>query len=335
MRLVVWGCSTVGETVVVEDLVKRFGDVVAVNGINFRIRKGEVFALLGPNGAGKTTTIHIISTLLKPTSGKVTVAGYDVVRYPDQVRKKIGIVFQDPSLDNQLTGYDNMYIHGRLYGLRGSELHEKIVKLLDLVELKDAAHKKVMYYSGGMRRRLEIARSLLHEPEVLILDEPTIGLDPQSRARIWDYIRFLRKSYDMTILMTTHYMDEAEELADKVAVMDRGKILAMGTADELKSMLGHDVVYVTVNNSEEDVCSFFDFAEECKSLGNGKVELVVGNASRALPEVFRVAEARGLRIAEVSYRRPTLNEVFLHLTGRELRDSGESQANRTPPRRRW
>ncbi len=323
------------DIIVVEDLVKKFGDLVAVNGVSLKIRKGEVFALLGPNGAGKTTTIHIISTLLKPTSGKVSVAGYDVVRSPDQVRKKIGIVFQDPSLDNQLTGYDNMYIHGRLYGLRGRELHEKIVKLLDLVELKDFTYKKVMYYSGGMRRRLEIARSLLHEPEILILDEPTIGLDPQSRARIWEYIRFLKKSYDITILMTTHYMDEAEELADRVAIMDRGKILAMGTAEELKSMLGHDVIYVTLNNDNGDICHFFNFTKSCRSLGGGKIELVVDNASRALPEVFRVVEVHGLRITEVSYRRPTLNEVFLHLTGRELRDSGESHTTPVLARRRW
>ncbi|RLG79357.1 MAG: ABC transporter ATP-binding protein [Thermoprotei archaeon] len=311
--------------VVVEDLVKKFKDVVAVNGISFRIKKGEIFALLGPNGAGKTTTIHIIATLLKPTKGKVLVADYDAVREADKVRKKIGIVFQDPSLDNQLTGYDNMYIHGKLYGLRGRELHEKIMRLLDLVELKDFAHKKVMYYSGGMRRRLEIARSLLHEPEILILDEPTIGLDPHTRARIWDYIKYLRKEFDMTILMTTHYMDEAEELADRIAIMDKGKILAMGTADQLKSMLGQDVIYVAIDNVNNDinVCNIFSFAKICKVLRDNRLELVVDNATKALPEVFHIAESKGLKITEVSYRRPTLNEVFLHLTGRELRDSSE------------
>jgi len=322
-----------GELVVVENLVKRFGDVVAVNGVSFTIGREEVFALLGPNGAGKTTTIHVIATLLRPTGGRVTVAGYDVVRQPDEVRKRIGVVFQDPSLDSQLTGYDNMYIHGRLYGLKGRELHEKIARLLDLVELREFAHKKVMYYSGGMRRRLEIARSLLHEPELLILDEPTIGLDPQSRARIWDYIRFLRREYGTTILMTTHYMDEAEELADRIAIMDRGRILAMGTAEQLKSVLGKDVIYVTLSNgSAEDLCKHAGFAKSCRSLGGGRLEIIVDSASRALPEVFELAEACGLRIAEVSYRRPTLNEVFLHLTGRELRDSLEAQP--VPPRRR-
>lgn len=321
--------------IVIEDLVKKFKDVVAVNGISFSIKKEEVFALLGLNGAGKTTTIHIIATLLKPTKGSVLVAGYDVVKEADKVRKKIGIVFQDPSLDNQLTGYDNMYIHGKLYGLKGRELQEKIMKLLDLVELKEFAYKKVMYYSGGMRRRLEIARSLLHEPEILILDEPTIGLDPQSRARIWDYIKYLKKEFSMTILMTTHYMDEAEELADRIAIMDKGKILAMGTADQLKSMLGQDVVYITVNNlnnNNNDICNMFNFAKICKVLDDNRLELVVDNATKALPEIFHIAELKGLRIVEISYRRPTLNEVFLHLTGRELRDSLELQP--TPPMRR-
>ncbi|MEM1844167.1 MAG: ATP-binding cassette domain-containing protein, partial [Ignisphaera sp.] len=185
------------DIVVVENLVKKFKDVVAVNGISFKIRRGEIYALLGPNGAGKTTTIHIIATILKPTSGNVFVSGYNVVENPDKVRKHIGIVFQDPSLDLDLTAYDNMYIHGKLYGLRGPELEKKIMDLLEFVELKEYASKYVKYFSGGMRRRLEIARGLLHEPELLILDEPTIGLDPQSRARIWDYIKRLKKEKDM------------------------------------------------------------------------------------------------------------------------------------------
>lgn len=320
--------------VVVENLVKSFSDVIAVNGISFVIRKNEVFALLGPNGAGKTTTIHIIATLLKPSSGKVEVAGFDITKKPEEVRKRIGIVFQDPSLDNQLTGYDNMYIHGKLYGLKGTELHEKIMRLLELVDLKEFAYKKVAHYSSGMRRRLEIARSLLHEPELLILDEPTIGLDPQSRTKVWDYVRFLKKEHSMTILMTTHYMDEAEELADKIAIMDKGKILAMGSTDELKSMLGQDVIYVVMGNSQGSVnpCSIFDFARECKELG-GRIELIVDSATKSLPLVFSAAELAGLKISEVSYKRPTLNEVFLHLTGRELRDSLENQTNL--PRRRW
>ena len=309
------------DVVIVENLVKKFKDITAVDGVSFKVRRGEIFALLGPNGAGKTTTIHIIATLLKPTSGRVTVGGYDVCREPNMVRKKIGIVFQDPSLDNQLSAYDNMYIHGRLYGLKGRELREKIMELLEFVELKEFAHKVVRNFSGGMRRRLEIARALLHEPELLILDEPTIGLDPQSRAKIWSYINVLKKEHNMTILLTTHYMDEAEELATRVAIMDRGKLIAMGTPEELKAMLGKDVVYLTVEGDASSLCSKFESFKSCRVVGDSKIELLVDDATKALPEIFRIASKSRISIREVSYRRPSLNEVFLHLTGRELRDS--------------
>jgi len=317
------------ETIVVENLVKRFRDVTAVDGVSFTVRRGEIFGLLGPNGAGKTTTIHIIATLLKPTSGRILVDGIDVVEKSSEVRKRIGIVFQDPSLDMNLTAYENMYIHGRLYGLKGEELRRRIDELLDFVELKPFANKVVRYFSGGMRRRLEIARGLIHEPEILILDEPTIGLDPQSRARIWDYIKKIQKEHGITILMTTHYMDEADELCHRIAIMDRGKIKAIGTADELKSMLGSDVVLARF---DKPICIDGDFVKSCRQLPDGRVELIVENASRIIPLIFEEAERRGVRIVEVSYRRPTLNEVFLHLTGRELRDSLEE----TPqPVRRW
>ena len=312
-----------GEIVVVENLVKKFRDVVAVDGISFTIRRGKIFALLGPNGAGKTTTIHVIATLLRPTSGRVFVGGYEVTKNPNKVREKIGIVFQDPSLDNQLTAYDNMYIHGKLYGLRGKELHDKIMELLEFVDLKQYAHKQVRYFSGGMRRRLEIARSLLHEPELLILDEPTIGLDPQSRAKIWDYIRVLKKEHDMTILLTTHYMDEAEELANRIAIMDHGKIIALGTVEELKAMLGKDAIYLTLEGNAKEFCGKLGFAKNCNVIGENRIELLVDNAPRYLPEIFNIALMNGIGIREVSYRRPTLNEVFLHLTGRELRESLE------------
>ncbi|MCD6341178.1 MAG: ATP-binding cassette domain-containing protein [Desulfurococcales archaeon] len=325
------------EVVIVENLVKKFKDITAVDGVSFKVRRGEIFALLGPNGAGKTTTIHIIATLLKPTSGRVTVGGYDVCREPNMVRKKIGIVFQDPSLDNQLSAYDNMYIHGRLYGLKGRELREKIMELLEFVELKEFAHKVVRNFSGGMRRRLEIARALLHEPELLILDEPTIGLDPQSRAKIWSYIQMLKKEHDMTILLTTHYMDEAEELATRVAIMDQGKLIAMGTPEELKAMLGRDVVYLTVEGDASTLCSKFVSFKACRVVGDSKIELLVDDATKALPEIFHIATMSRISIREVSYRRPSLNEVFLHLTGRELRDSIGGVAVPAFPhvRKRW
>ncbi|PLJ77443.1 ATP-binding cassette domain-containing protein [Infirmifilum sp. SLHALR2] len=323
------------EAIVVEDLVKRFKDVTAVDHVSFKVKSGEIYGLLGPNGAGKTTTIHILTTLLRPTSGRALVAGFDVVKQPHEVRKRIGIVFQDPSIDNQLTAYDNMYIHGRLYGLSGEELKRKIYELLDFVELKPYANKLVKNFSGGMRRRLEIARSLLHEPDILFLDEPTIGLDPQTRVKIWDYITAIKKEHGMTILLTTHYMDEADQLCDRIAIMDHGKIKAEGSPEELKSMLGNEVVYLKLDGHlEATPCIEADFIENCKPVSRDTVQLVVKNASTALPRIFELAGSRGLRIVEVTYKRPTLNEVFIHLTGRELRDSLEEGGFR-PPHRRW
>jgi ABC-2 type transport system ATP-binding protein len=317
--------------IVVENLVKKFKDVTAVNDVSFTVKKGEIFGMLGPNGAGKTTTIHIIATLLKPTSGKVLVSGINVSEKPQLVREKIGIVFQDPSLDNQLTAYDNMYIHGKLYGIDKSVLGRKINDLLELVELRDFKDKQVRFFSGGMRRRLEIARSLLHEPEVLILDEPTIGLDPQSRNKVWEYLGKIRKEYDMTILLTTHYMDEAEELANRIAIMDHGKIVAMGSSEELKSMLGRDVILLRFTGDPQGFCRKLSFVKDCKLTNDGRMELLVDNASRCIPEIFEVANHNGVKILEINYRRPTLNDVFLHLTGRELRDQLEETAP-LPPR---
>lgn len=324
------------EVVKVEGLVKRFEDVVAVNNVSFFVRKGEIYGLLGPNGAGKTTTIHILTTLLRPTSGRVYVAGHDVLKEPDKVRRKIGIVFQDPSLDNQLTAYDNMYVHGRLYGLSGESLKKRIFELLDFVDLRDFAYKQVRNFSGGMRRRLEIARSLLQEPEILFLDEPTIGLDPQTRAKIWDYIINIKKEKGITIIMTTHYMDEAEELCDRISIMDKGKIIAEGTAEELKSILGSDVVYVKFKDGIRASCLESHVIDKCNKIQDGMLELVVKDAASAIPSIFEAANKMNLKIIEVSYRRPTLNEVFIHLTGKELRDSLEETHQITPRGiRRW
>lgn len=325
------------KAVVVEGLVKKFKDVVAVNNISFTVKKGEIYGLLGPNGAGKTTTIHILTALLRPTSGRVYVAGYDVVRESDKVRREVGIVFQDPSLDNMLTAHDNMYIHGKLYGLKGEELKRKINELLEFVDLKEFAHKQVRHFSGGMRRRLEIARSLMHEPDVLFLDEPTLGLDPHTRAKIWDYIVNIKKERKTTIILTTHYMDEAEELCDRISIMDKGKIIAEGTANELKSMLGSDVIYVRFDGRAGNPAARLDseIVEKCSKVREDMIELTVKDAASAIPKIFELASNVGLKIAEVSYRRPTLNEVFIHLTGRELRDSLEEAPNLRGPRRRW
>lgn len=303
----------------VENLVKKFGDFEAVKGVSFKVRKGEIFAFLGPNGAGKTTTVHILTTLLKPTSGKAIVAGYDVVKDAKEVRKRIGIVFQDPSVDRDLTAYENMLVHGGVYGLRGRELKEKIEELLKFVELWEFRNKLVKYFSGGMQRRLEIARSLLHHPEVLFLDEPTLGLDPQTRAHVWSYIEAMREEQEMTIFLTTHYMEEAEKLADRVAIIDHGRIIADGSVEELKKLVGGDVIYLKVEDGAE--CFETDFGS-CVVLPDGRIRIDVSNASEAIPRIFEAAEKEGIKILEITYHRPTLNDVFLHLTGREIRDEG-------------
>ena len=307
---------------------------MAVNGVSFNVHRNEIYGLLGPNGAGKTTTINILITLLKPTSGEAYIDGIDVVKKPAEVRKKIGVVFQDPTLDVFLTAYENMYIHGRIYGLSGRELETRINELLDFVDLKRFANKVVRYFSGGMKRRLEIARSLLHEPEILFLDEPTIGLDPQTRNKIWEYIMRIRKEKGTTILLTTHYMDEAEMLCDRIAIMDHGKIIAEGTADQLKSLVGSDVIIIRFDKRSRPICldSNSDLLS-CREVSDNRVEIIVRDATKSLPRIFEEYERRGVSIAEVSYRRPTLNEVFLHLTGRELRDSLEESPQ--PARRRW
>ncbi|NJE61435.1 ATP-binding cassette domain-containing protein [Thermococcus sp. 21S7] len=307
----------------VENLVKKYGDFEAVKGISFNVRQGEIFAFLGPNGAGKTTTVHVLTTLLKPTAGKAIVAGHDVVKEPIEVRRKIGIVFQDPSVDRELTAYENMLIHGRIYGVEN--LKEKIERLLKFVELWEFRDRPVKTFSGGMQRRLEIARSLLHEPEILFLDEPTIGLDPQTRAHIWDYIKTMKEEHNMTIFLTTHYMDEAEGLADRIAVMDHGKIIAEGTAEDLKKLVGSDIIYLKLRAREELKCLKADFIKGCKMLPDGRIRLDVNNAAEALPRLFELAKETGIKILEVTYHRPTLNDVFLHLTGREIRDEGGEQ----------
>jgi len=314
------------------NLVKKFKDVVAVDSVSFKVYRNEIYGLLGPNGAGKTTTINILITLLKPTSGEAYIEGIDVVKKPAEVRKRIGVVFQDPTLDMFLTAYENMYIHGRIYGLSGKELEKRIYELLDFVDLKQYANKVVRYFSGGMRRRLEIARALIHEPAILFLDEPTVGLDPQTRNKVWEYIMRIRKEKEITILMTTHYMDEAEMLCDRIAIMDHGKIIAEGTADYLKSLIGSDIIIVRFQEQRNICLEPGNGIISCKEIVGGGVELVVRDATKILPKIFEEYEARGISIAEISYRRPSLNEVFLHLTGRELRDSLED----TPrPTRRW
>ncbi len=306
-------------------LTKVFGDLVAVDHVSFEVREGEIFGFLGPNGAGKTTTINMLITLLRPTEGEAWVAGFSVLEEPHEVRKRIGVVFQDPTVDRRLTGWENLWIHGRLYGIGKSELRERIAEVLRLVELERWAHVVVRRYSGGMVRRLEIARTLLCEPEVLFLDEPTLGLDPQTRAHIWDYIEGLRREKGITIFLTTHYMEEADRLCDRLAIIDHGRIIALGTPSELKSSVGLGVIYVRLREvglarrlARELLKE--GLVEEARPAGRDRVAFFVRDAPKLIPRIFEKASELDLAISEVSYHMPTLDDVFLRLTGRGLRD---------------
>ena len=300
-------------TIEVRDLVKRFGKVEVLKGVSFEVREGELFGFLGPNGAGKTTTVHILTTLLKPDGGEVKVAGHDVVKESREVRKKIGVVFQDPALDIHLTAYENLYIHGKLYGLGGKELQSRMKEALKFFDLYEHKDKPVGQFSGGMRRRLELARALLHEPEVLFLDEPTVGLDPHSRAKVWEYITRINKERGTTIFLTTHYMEEADRLCDELAIIDRGRIIAKGTPEELKRMVGKELIYVRTR--VEPKCPE-DF--ECEKAKDNMIIIRSEDAAKVLPSIVELLKP--YEIIEISIKKPSLDDVFLTLTGRELRD---------------
>ena len=299
-----------------ENLTKRFGQLVAVDGISFTVRQGEVFGFLGPNGAGKTTTINILCTLLKPTSGRVTVAGYDVVRQQDQVRQAIGLVFQDPSLDERLTAQENLFFHAMVYNVPTRLRHQRIDEVLRMVELWERRASVVKTFSGGMRRRLEIARGLIHFPRVLFLDEPTLGLDPQTRNRIWEYIRSLQKEEGTTIFLTTHYMDEAENAA-RIAIIDHGRIVALDTPEGLKKEVGGDIISLKTADDEGAAAEIGSrFQLPVRRDGDG-LTLEVPSGDTFIPELVR---GLGVKVVSISLRQPTLDDVFIKLTGRELRD---------------
>ncbi len=297
-------------------LVKKYGDFEAVKGIDLDVREGEVFGFLGPNGAGKSTTISILCTLLKPTAGEVEVAGLDVVKHPDAVRHRIGLIFQDPSLDDQLTARENLEFHGFIYGLPAAVRKERIAEVLEMVELTDRAKSVVMQFSGGMKRRLEIARGMLHTPEVLFLDEPTIGLDPQTRRHIWTYLRSLRDQAGVTLFMTTHYMDEAEE-CDRIAVIDGGRIVALGTPAELKAMVGGDMVTIATGDTTAAAAEISTRFNVEPMVDNGSLRIEVPDAAAFLPRLIRETS---VPVTSVTFRRPSLDDVFLKLTGHAIRD---------------
>ena len=305
----------------VHDLARRFGQTQAVKGVSFQVREGEVFGFLGPNGAGKTTTINMLCTLLRPTSGSARVNGFDVVRQRSDVRRSIGLVFQQSTLDEALSAEQNLRFHAYAYGVPSDLRERRIRELLTLVELWDRRTGSVRTFSGGMKRRLEIARGLLHRPRVLFLDEPTLGLDPQTRRRIWEYLAELRASERLTVFLTTHYMDEAEH-CDRIAIIDHGEIVALDTPDHLRSAVGGDLITISAADgraSADELRQRFGVTPTVAD-ETGTVSFRVPAGEAFLPEFVR---SFGQQLEAISVRRPTLDDVFLHLTGREIRD-GES-----------
>jgi len=292
-------------------------DIVAVDNISFEIEEGEVFGLLGPNGAGKTTTLSMLATLVKPTSGTAEINGFDILKESHEVRKSIGIVFQNPSSDDLLTGYENLELHGLLYGLSKDIREKRIKNVLDLVDMSGRQNDQVKKYSGGMRRRVELARGLLHEPKILFLDEPTLGLDPQTREHIWNYIERLVKEKKVTVILTTHYMDEADRLCDRVAIIDFGKIIVLETPEKLKRDLGGEIIRLKIKKPNLQKVKKLKYIENISKL-NDTVSLTVRDANRHLQEILKVIG----KVESVESRSPTLNDVFLHYTGREFREEG-------------
>jgi ABC-2 type transport system ATP-binding protein len=308
--------------IVVRGLTKSFGEVEAVRGVDFEVPTGEVFGFLGPNGAGKTTTINMLCTLAKPTAGSAAVAGHDVVRERDDVRRNIGLVFQDPTLDGYLTGEQNLRLHAELYGVQSDLVAPRMRQVLEMVGLWERKDSPVATFSGGMRRRLEIARGLMHSPRVLFLDEPTIGLDPQTRRSIWSYIRELKEREEITIFMTTHYMDEAE-WCDRIAIMDHGQIVALDAPETLKAQVGTDRVTIHTDDDDAAIAALAERFEIQAGIAEGAVTFGVPAGEEFVPRLF--AEL-GVPIRAVSVSRPTLDDVFMSYTGSTIRDAEEDQS---------
>ncbi len=316
------GNGTPTTAIAVRDLAKTFGEVRAVRGVNFEVATGEVFGFLGPNGAGKTTTINMLCTLIKPTAGDARVAGYDVVSERDDVRRHIGLVFQDPTLDGYLSAEQNLRLHAELYGVQSDLVMPRMRQVMEMVGLWDRKDSVVGTFSGGMRRRLEIARGLMHSPRVLFLDEPTIGLDPQTRRSIWDYIRELKEREEITIFMTTHYMDEAE-WCDRIAIMDHGEIVALDAPEALKGGIGKDRVTIHTDDNQAAIAALQrQFGIEAQ-VSEGAVTFGVAGGEEFVPRLFSEFE---LPIRSVNVSRPTLDDVFMSFTGSTIRDAEEDSS---------
>ena len=300
-------------------LTKKYGKITAVDNLNISIEEGEIFGLLGPNGAGKTTIIKMLATLLEPTSGTATVNGFDIKKQPARVRESIGIIFQEPSSDELLTGYENIRLYAMMYGLPKDQIQTRSAEALKLVELTDRRDDLVKHYSGGMRRRLEIARSLIHRPKVLFLDEPTLGLDPRGRENMWNYIGKLVKELKMTVLLTTHYMEEADTLANRIGIIDHGKIAVLDSPNALKRILGGDLVTLKAKSLNIEDLKKLSYVQSVTQ-ENDETKIIIENVSENLQNLLAAVG----NIDSVQVRNTTLNDVFLRFTGRQIQEEGES-----------
>ena len=314
-----------------KSLTKSFGDLVAVNDISFSVEKGEIFGFLGPNGAGKSTTMMIFTTLLKPTSGQALVAGFDVMKNAKHVRENIGFVQQETTVDEYLTGRENLLLQARLNHIPKNEINHRIDEVLDLIELTDKQDQAVVTYSGGMRKRLDIAGGLLHHPKVLFLDEPTVGLDIQTRRKIWEYIKKIHTEFEMTIFLTTHYMEEADNLCDRIGIMDHGKIQVIDSPQNMKNDLGNEIISLLVDesNNHNSFLSELKKIELIKKINedNLKLTLFVSNGTEVIPKIFQISSQLEIKITSISLTQPTLDDVFISYTGHEIRDD-DSKYNR-------
>jgi len=320
--------NNTSEIIQVENLKKNYNGFTALKGISFSVKRGEIFGFLGPNGAGKTTTINILATLILPTSGVVYVNGYNVLSRPDMVRKSIGMVFQEVTLDTHLTAEENLYLHAYLYGVLKKEFNQRKREVLKLCELWEKRKWKVENFSGGMKRRLEIARALIHWPKILFLDEPTVGLDPQTRTKIWDYIFSTRKQKDTTIFLTTQYLNEAEN-CDRIAILDHGEIVALDTPENLKKMVGGDIIiFKTLDNdlAEKEFKAKFP-QYKLKRIGK-ELKIEVENGDEFLPTLVKIITPK---IISIELRRPTLEDIFLEVTGRKIREDEELEPGEEEP----
>jgi ABC-2 type transport system ATP-binding protein len=316
------------EIIIVKNLEHAYGDAKAVEGISFSVKKGEIFSFLGPNGAGKSTAINVLITLLALQKGEASVAGFDVTRQAQKVRESIGIVFQEITLDRDMTVWEILEFHGKLYSMPYAERRARIEELLSLVELEAKRNVRTKQLSGGMKRRLEIARGLMTRPKVLFLDEPTIGLDPQTRMRMWDYIKDVNKS-GTTIFLTTHYMDEADQLSNRISIIDHGKIIITGTSWELKNTLGQDLIYLETssNSSATESLTGLSFVKNIERKSKGILVMINDDGTKVLPVIMDKLRNADITISTVNLKKPSMDDVFIHYTGKEIRDEPVGKAS--------